>query len=470
MLFFAGRMATYNPWQVESIQAFYYLKCPECEFNTIDENMFEDHAIENHPMSLELFGKKSLKEREFDYVMIKEEQISDVDEQDNNCEKYDFIHTDMIDKNNLSNIKKVKKEPLDEQFESKDRQNIAFDQDRIDQVKNKVIDKDFESEDHIASVHEEKKPWYCFQCKQGFISNSILKLHFESEHEGKNLYKCPKCNSDFSQKVNLKRHMETVHEVKKILKCTTCSYECHQKSDMEKHMKTHYLDKLKDENQEEFSLSEEKPKLTYAQLIAEALSNASEGMLLLSDIYTAISSRHPYYKLENTNWQNCIRHQLSINDSFVKAEKTGTGTGRGCYWKFSDNLQGGVAKYLKKINPRQFDPELSEPVTKMMKLGEEFKDENQKEFSLSEEKPKLTYAQLIEEALINASEGMLLLSDIYLSISSMNPYYKLENTNWQNRIRHQLSINDSFVKAEKTVAGRRSYWKLSSVQNAKNLL
>ena len=88
-------MATYNPWQVESIQAFYYLKCPECEFDTIDENMFEDHAIENHPMSLELFGKKSLKEGEFDYVMIKEEQISDVDEQDNNCEKYDFIHSEL---------------------------------------------------------------------------------------------------------------------------------------------------------------------------------------------------------------------------------------------------------------------------------------------------------------------------------------------------------------------------------------
>ena len=54
--------------------------------------MFENHAIENHPMSHELFGNKSLKEGEFDSVMIKEEQISDVDEQDNNCEKFDFRH------------------------------------------------------------------------------------------------------------------------------------------------------------------------------------------------------------------------------------------------------------------------------------------------------------------------------------------------------------------------------------------
>ena len=95
----------FNPWKVESIQAFYYLKCPECEFDTKEENCFEDHAIENHPMSHELFGKKSLKEGEFDSVMIKEEQISDVDEQDNNCVKFDFIHTEMVEENmELSHI------------------------------------------------------------------------------------------------------------------------------------------------------------------------------------------------------------------------------------------------------------------------------------------------------------------------------------------------------------------------------
>ena len=384
-------MATYNPWQVESIQAFYYLKCPECEFDTIEENMFEYHAIENHPMSYELFGKKSVKAEEFDSVMIKEEQISDVDE---NCAKFDFHHTEseIVDENDLSDSK-VKREPLDEQFESKDLQNIASDNDGIDQVKKGFTDEDFESEDHIASVHEEKKPWYCFQCERGFISNSILKLHFESEHEGKNLYMCPKCNSDFSQKVNLKRHMETVHEVKKILKCTTCSYECHQKIDMEKHMKTHYKNEFVKHSmpiREKFdvnipSTSEiiivqskvsayglnpssdaRRPLMTCPQLIAEALMKASESMLVLSDIYRAINYRHPYYELDNPTWQNRIRHQLSINDSFVKAEKTVTG--RGCYWKLSDNLQGGVAKYLKKINPQQFDPQWSEPVTKKMKL------------------------------------------------------------------------------------------------------
>ena len=54
--------------------------------------------------------------------------------------------------------------------------------------------------------------------------------------------------------------------------------------------------------------SEEKPRMSYAQLIAEALINAPDGMLTLSEIYLAISGRHPYYKMEARNWQNSIRH------------------------------------------------------------------------------------------------------------------------------------------------------------------
>ena len=51
-------MAVVNPWQVESIEAFVCLKCPECEFDTKEENCFQDHATENHPLSFVFFGKK----------------------------------------------------------------------------------------------------------------------------------------------------------------------------------------------------------------------------------------------------------------------------------------------------------------------------------------------------------------------------------------------------------------------------
>ena len=48
-----------NPWQVESIQEFYFLKCPECTFDTKEENCFQDHALENQPLSYVLLGIES---------------------------------------------------------------------------------------------------------------------------------------------------------------------------------------------------------------------------------------------------------------------------------------------------------------------------------------------------------------------------------------------------------------------------
>ena len=49
---------TYNPWQVESLEAFSYLKCPECPFDCKEDVIFQDHALENHPLSIVLFGER----------------------------------------------------------------------------------------------------------------------------------------------------------------------------------------------------------------------------------------------------------------------------------------------------------------------------------------------------------------------------------------------------------------------------
>ena len=38
-----------NPWHVDSLQAFWFLKCPECAYDTQEEEIFREHALENHP-------------------------------------------------------------------------------------------------------------------------------------------------------------------------------------------------------------------------------------------------------------------------------------------------------------------------------------------------------------------------------------------------------------------------------------
>ena len=41
-----------NPWDVDSLQAFLTLKCPECDFCTDVETLFQAHAVANHERSL----------------------------------------------------------------------------------------------------------------------------------------------------------------------------------------------------------------------------------------------------------------------------------------------------------------------------------------------------------------------------------------------------------------------------------
>jgi len=90
--------------------------------------------------------------------------------------------------------------------------------------------------------------------------------------------------------------------------------------------------------------SEEKPRMSYAQLIAEALVHAPDGMLTLSEIYAAISARHPYYKMEARNWQNSIRHNLTLNKSFTKVPRMSSSEGRGSYWKLEPGAESIIFK------------------------------------------------------------------------------------------------------------------------------
>ena len=49
-----------NPWKVNSIDAFSYLKCPEFEFDSKAESYFIRHAIKNHPLSHVFFGNDTI--------------------------------------------------------------------------------------------------------------------------------------------------------------------------------------------------------------------------------------------------------------------------------------------------------------------------------------------------------------------------------------------------------------------------
>jgi hypothetical protein len=75
---------------------------------------------------------------------------------------------------------------------------------------------------------------------------------------------------------------------------------------------------------------EPKPQHSYIGLIAMAILSSPESKLVLSDIYQYILDNYPYFRSRGPGWRNSIRHNLSLNDCFIKAGRSANGKGH--YW------------------------------------------------------------------------------------------------------------------------------------------
>ncbi|XP_070406388.1 forkhead box protein P2 isoform X2 [Nothobranchius furzeri] len=85
---------------------------------------------------------------------------------------------------------------------------------------------------------------------------------------------------------------------------------------------------LSSENEYElYKNTEIRPPFTYATLIRQAITEASDTQLTLNEIYNWFTRTFAYFRSNAATWKNAVRHNLSLHKCFVRVENV-----KGAVW------------------------------------------------------------------------------------------------------------------------------------------
>ncbi|GAA6223895.1 forkhead box protein P1-like [Lates japonicus] len=103
-----------------------------------------------------------------------------------------------------------------------------------------------------------------------------------------------------------------------------------------------------------------KPSPSYIALIAQVILSSPSQKLNLASIYKEMEEQFPYLRSRGPGWRNSVRHNLSVNDCFVKVSRCEDG--RGHHWgvhqaHLRDFQQGNFRQYRKARGRRERERE-----------------------------------------------------------------------------------------------------------------
>lgn len=98
----------------------------------------------------------------------------------------------------------------------------------------------------------------------------------------------------------------------------------------------------------------EKPPYSYIALIVMAIQSSPTKRLTLSEIYQFLQARFPFFRGSYQGWKNSVRHNLSLNECFIKLPKGLGRPGKGHYWTIDPGSEFMFEEGSFRRRPRGF--------------------------------------------------------------------------------------------------------------------